>query len=422
MMLSTFRRMLSVVMVSALVVPLMVTSSGATSLQTPTPKSEVLVWKTSLKLANSSNANWRGSFIQMADQTQYSQRPDVITVLEVPQYVGGSYVDSQDVLLEVQKHWGTSFLRRHMDEGNANCGTASDQLSSPNTADCGNTAIFYDSARLSPLAVKKWSRFEYNSSTGQCVQNASTKPDQFAVKFKDLAASGTGATMSVLVAALHLPPPPQSNPTQPTCVIKNVELTNDTLETFSPTRHITLITGDFNSNVDPDKDLGGEPSTWRDEDSHVCWYKLISQTHEGEASAPCSLTKSFPYYDTVWIREGAGVIGDPAICNDWTKTNEGPSSWNSAFDSCTLTNPNNQDKPRGRIDFIFVRYENSSGVAITKPAADRTFANARIPSAGTDRGWYIDPATGLEGRYSDHRNVFAKITWCGTSITPTICS
>lgn len=414
-------RLSSLAVVAALAAAFPATSSAAPSLQSSTAKSDVLVWKTSLKLANSTNTKWRGSFVQMADQAQYAERPDVISVLEVPYYVGGAYVDSQDVLLEIQSHWGSSYLRQHMDEGNSKCGSSSAQLAAPNTVDCGNTAIYYDSARLSPLAVKKWSRFEFNASTGQCVQNASTKPDQLAVKFKDLAASGTGATMSVLVAALHFPPPPQSNPTQQTCVIKNVELTNDTLETFSPTRHITLVTGDFNSNVDPDKDLGNAPSTWRDEDSHVCWYKLISQPHEGEASAPCSLTKSFPYYDTVWIREGAGIIGDGAICNDWTKTNEGPSSWNTAFDSCTDTAPN-LDKPRGRIDFIFVRYENSSGVAITKPASDRTFANARIPSAGTDRGWYIDPATGAEARYSDHRNVFAKVTWCGTASAPAICS
>lgn len=390
-------------------------SLPAASAQTqlpPTSKQELMVWKTSLRLAkpvtlrpSAAAEFWRGSIIRTgADASEWTERPDVIAVLEVPWRVRSPYYDAADVLAEIRKRLGAAYGIVHVDQGRAACGTDGNQLSRPNRDECGNALIAYNSQRLSVSDTMSWALIEFNGSACERHQLR----DQLAVRFTDKLASTPEAPLEIVTAAPHLPAAPLSDPTQNTCVSQNLRSMHEQLEQRWPTRPLTVIAGDFNSNVDPDKDAGLSPLEWRKEDDQSCWYLMMSQAHPGEDQPGCG-RPSLPYFDAIWFHPEGGGATNPSdlICDDWTKGNRGPASRNGEYDKCTSTN--------GRIDFIFVAYEDANGDPVTSSP------DGRVPLAGTDKGFYWAGKDQGYQRYSDHRAIYAKFRWCGSADAPSSC-
>ncbi len=170
------------------------------------------------------------------------------------------------------------------------------------------------------------------------------------------------------------------------CLGKNLARANSTIEGMWSVRPITVLAGDFNERPEPADD---NPDTgnreWRIEDSPWCWWRDFNA--DDNCSAPAGW-----YYDTVRGKNWApDTPGD--ICSEWTRENSYRSS-NEQADQC--------ESDKVRIDYIWARWENSSGAPQT--------TGGRIEGATADRGYWNDPNTAdsedaQHHRYSDHRAV-----------------
>ncbi|MDQ4143800.1 MAG: hypothetical protein M3198_08695 [Actinomycetota bacterium] len=184
---------------------------------------------------------------------------------------------------------------------------------------------------------------------------------------------------------------------------------NTNLESLQPDRHTTIIGGDFNKRPDLHHE-GTQNGLEADPD---CWYRGFSAA-AAHPNGPCP-ARSDAYYDTVWLKEGGATTpAAPAICSQYTRkyfslgklTGEDNLAGEDLSTSCTdiygeKVGPDGQ-LDKGRIDYLWVRWEDPSGDA-WRPLEPQ--AAALIPSASADVGF--DVTTGQA--YSDHRAVSATI-------------
>ena len=146
-----------------------------------------------------------------------------------------------------------------------------------------------------------------------------------------------------------------------------------------------VLGGDFNEK--PDNKDDSETGSWRREENPDCWYRLFSESlSDSKNDQACPGTSVSGYFDTV----RQANPGDE-ICAQWShgqiRIPEDP-------ESC--------ENQKGRIDYIWVRYENANGDAVTTEPA--------IEVGLSDRGYSED--NDWDGsKYSDHRGVRARLTW-----------
>lgn len=353
-----------------------------------TSSAQIQVWNVSLKLVNSTRAEiedpdavWRTAFRRMAS-SDYAFRPDLITVLEVP-FRDKGFVDQR-----VEEILGEGYGHVHSDYGVSFCETNRHN-------DCGNTMLFWRSARFSKARdasgdpeVTRWPQFSKNGDD-DCDDpgdvnnhNGSVVHDQIAMRLDDVEHG-----KAVVLAGLHLA---AGAPTS--CVAKNLEKVSDRLEYTWSNRPLTVVTGDLNERVDIHAGDGTARSHWRPETDTACWYEQFSALHPDRDA--CQRFSSW-YYDAIWA-ENAEANPDPGICPHWTYGNHVADY--SQADSC--------ESPRGRIDYVWIRYEDDSGI---RQELSHAQIREKIDRAGADRGYYESSAKA--DRYSDHRALHMLITW-----------
>lgn len=376
---------------STFLAALCVVASGVTPVsaqgQQPTSPEQIQVWNTSLKLVNSTaeqindpTAPWRDAFEAMGS-SEYQYRPDLITVLEVP------FKDQDEVKQEIELRFGEPYGSVHSDYGVTFC-------ENNRSNDCGNTLLVWRAARFSKVTnasgvaeVQRWAQYDDNNGDGDCDDSGDLNkhettvvPDQIAAKLKDAAKGKT-----LVLAGLHL-----ANGAPPACVAKNLKKVSDHLESTWPNRPLTVVTGDFNEPVDPHH-LSEESTHWRPETDTGCWYEQFSALHPDRST--CQLFTSW-YYDAIWA-ENAGANPSDGICRHWTIGNL--KATYSTADGC--------GSAVKRIDYIWVRYEDSTGARQELSLAQ---IQQKIEEAGTDR---YQESTPEAERYSDHRALYTRVLW-----------
>jgi hypothetical protein len=199
------------------------------------------------------------------------------------------------------------------------------------------------------------------------------------------------------------------------CMAKNLEGLDALLEERWSVRELTVIGGDFNAHPDkqphPSDPHRENLDSGRQTDPE-CWYRSFSAIHPNRLDAPrtgdprvdCTENPSYrasadTYYDAVFL--AAGGAGD-ALCDQWTSLHGAP-----AVDGSACTDENGDGlRDRGRIDYLWVRWETGDGVPLLPGEA---VAATLIEDASADLVCISDLCA--DTRYSDHRAVSATVSF-----------
>lgn len=415
---------------AGVVLTLALMSPGAAAGTTTDGVRGINVWKVSLRMVDPPagwEGAWKGAFKQMASDPYL---PDVVTALEVPDGREADVVEELRVALGVAV--GT-YASTHVDDGNTYCegrGTAA----KPASKDCGNTMIIFRKSRFTRICDSKLGpnncaeRWKHVYKTDGSCGSQPLYDNQLAIRLADsLDKDSAGNPRRFVVAGVHWP-----TGLTPSCVLDNLKRMNDRLEQAWPTRVITFLTGDFNAKpmVAPENppQFSTANRDWRQEGrkadgtpdpaKKACWYQRLSAT-VGDVCSD-ALGRSFPYYDAVWEEGGPARLTsvDDPICTQWTKYTHDDAD-GTAYDPASQGTHDSCQSDNGRIDFIWVRFEDSSGTAID--VSDKAYPQSQILEAKTDRGWFLSDA-GTAKLYSDHRSLSSVVLWCAPTTYRTPCS
>ena len=195
------------------------------------------------------------------------------------------------------------------------------------------------------------------------------------------------------------------------CMEKNLSSLNELIEQQWGDRPLTVVAGDLNAHPDKRPAPGAPEAEDLDsgrETDPDCWYRAFSALHDEElavsrpteddrdcANDPYYSQDADSYYDAVSVVNEGG-----SLCDQWTSIHGAPAAEGS---SCTDTNGDGL-RDRGRIDYIWVRWEDRGGEPLLPPSL---IPADQIVVAAADPICIIDACS--ETRYSDHRAVFAEV-------------
>lgn len=311
-----------------------------------------------------------------------------------------------------------------------------------------NVAIIYNDDRLDFIERKSW----LVSEAEDCADITATN-GQIAAEFRI-----DEGPEKLYVASLHLPLNGKNELGQDRvgvsqeCMDDALSLTNQKLDSLAKVgelntqRHISVIAGDFNKNPaedsDPPCDAVDTDCPGGYEITPECWYRDFS----AGVNTSAGLNPSFPkctdalgsrsdagspdrYYDSVAERNWTPITlttgNDPesAMCQQWT---HGKDANNGAYDplgassSCTnaldeagrvratfggTSTGNGLKRDKSRIDYIWVRWEDSNQAGFSQAQARERIQEATVDLSAPHPGGPSD------SKYSDHRAVTATIAY-----------
>lgn len=196
------------------------------------------------------------------------------------------------------------------------------------------------------------------------------------------------------------------------CINENVVTMDRLFEKLRRKRALTIVAGDFNQTPQRESPEAGDETAAGLEVDPSCWYRSMSVlTVSDRRQCPANgahrlghyAARTDKYIDAVRAQNHGPLAGttESGICDEWTHTK----SFAGTGTACTDIS-GERDRPdgladRGRIDYIFARWERKNG----KPREfDHLQAQDMIKGAFADK---TQPP-----RYSDHRAVRARIFWC----------
>lgn len=274
----------------------------------------------------------------------------------------------------------------------------------------GNNVVIWDPARFTLSGETRWEA----RATSLCV---ATHPDDSKAQIGvDLVDTSKDTNNHILVGSVHF-----EGGISHDCVRQNLNLADNQLDALRAIRGMTIMGGDLNERPDSHANL---PVNGLEQDP-MCWYRLFSALHEDKSGgSTCVGIGKNAYYDAVWLYPGSGGGSNPAapaFCDQWTRANFAPplphrnpngdvvlgrhpsNSCTSFYDVYSMPGvPEQLD--HSRIDYIWIRWEDSSGNLYTP---NQAVASGFVNFAGADLG--LDPVT--QEAYSDHRGVQALLTW-----------
>ncbi|MDQ4095925.1 MAG: endonuclease/exonuclease/phosphatase family protein, partial [Actinomycetota bacterium] len=316
--------------------------------------------------------NWR-TFVERVAAAP--RAPDLLFLTEVTRGETHTVVDA------LQEGVGSNYLFEHTTTGS--------------NAVVWSTDRFGDAAVGNPLLWKPYGDIG-------CREPSTSDPSEVVgVRLRD-AQAGKG----VVAVAVHW-----GKTWAAECMEKNISALDAKIDELGRTRPLTIVAGDFNAH--PDKQpVPGDPSaetleSGRETDPD-CWYRAFSALHDetlqnprpNEDDSDCSNDPNYSkssdsYVDTVF------AANEPdALCEQWTSIHGGPVAGGT---SCTDLNDDDL-RDRGRIDYIWVRWDDGHGEVVVPDAAE---IRRLIPDAAADQLCILDSCA--ETRYSDHRGVWAVI-------------
>lgn len=346
-----------------------------------TPDTSLQIWD--INFHRFKDEGWRGLITRML---AHPFAPDAITIQDLERCDGSDSDTSQDFGQFMTALRGafssSSWSSAHSDRSGGACGAS-------------NTAVVWNEDRLSFIADKTWRTPTCNLAT-----------DNIAVDLSDRLHGS-----HVVVASLHIG-------ASKTCLGDALRYSDARMEELAPNRPVTIIGGDFNER--PDKH-GETPLQGLEEDPD-CWYRSFSGFHDTATLAGEPCPSRLNYYDAVWVSPlgGAGQNPGPnSLCQQFTKVynldplDDNVEAGNSCTDINEGENPSNACATnavtdcvldRSRIDYIWVRWEDSLGRGRIIPMES---VRTRLPMASADLGLDLTSAD----RYSDHRAVFALMNY-----------
>lgn len=347
----------------------------------PPTGSSIKVWTANLEHLLPEH-NWH---VLVERMSKAGRAPDIVFLQEL------DAAEADTVIAAVEDTFGDDYELRH--------------------APIGDNVVAWNRERLSIVNESTSTRPDNNALLWEpwglpgCRTPSEKDPSQvMAVRLWD-----TGERKTVVAASVHW-----GRTFAAACMVKNLGGLDALLEETWPVRELTVIGGDFNAH--PDKQPHPRDPRKENLDSGRqtdpdCWYRLFSATHPNRMEVPraddrgveCTddpdyRPSSASYYDTVFLDSGGS---DDALCEQWTSVHGAPTKEGSA---CTDENGDGL-RDRGRIDYVWVRWETSDGVPLSLGGAA---AAALIESASADLVCTTDECA--DTRYSDHRAVSSTIS------------
>ncbi|MDQ3952773.1 MAG: hypothetical protein M3279_07410 [Actinomycetota bacterium] len=325
---------------------------------------------------------WKTFFQRLADK---EYRPDVVNILEVP------FIKKDVVLDQLAAATGTDVGRWgevHSDKGTDCTDPANREI----LMDCGNNMVVWHYDKFAKLAGHRFLRTE--NVNGECDPKTVQTSKDVAVALQEKDLTGTPIAGRILVsAAVHYPNDISNNTLM--CLQAALDKTEADLDSHFDSRPLTVVSGDYNEAAFK---TGGEV-TDRPRRREVClddWYRSWSVPVPTKRTDGCTPEPgndfAGAYLDVVRWKH----YDDPEdqFCWEWTYSNL------EATDQPGLCTSG-----KNRIDFMWIRRESSTGMPVT----DASILGTTVLSAGTDRGYYQDPAWST--RYSDHRALEALLAF-----------
>lgn len=387
-------RRVSLVLATALLAGLIVAPKAhAQSLQPETNAASLQVWQINIQRLQS---NWNGFINRMALN---AFKPDLILVQELCRCDsnGDGQNDTNQFLSALNAAMSpTPYAFAHGDPAGSG-------------ASVSTYAVFWNSNRLSQHGTpRRWDSMFGSSCT-------SLGKDDIGIALRDNLQGRL-----IAAASIHIDPG-----VDPFCISKNLKKTDQELEALLPNRPMTIVAGDLNQRPDISGVPGIGPFVTPIEESAAqgletdpdCWYRVFSEAHgnaptteplDGNGCGGYWSSTTDGYYDAVWSYAGSGGGTNPtstSFCQQFTFNREGgvPVTAHDTWNSCTDANLNGV-LDRGRIDYIWVRYEDGSGNKVSHPTP---VVASLIEYASADL--QVDPLSLTA--YSDHRAVQALLRW-----------
>ncbi len=268
-------------------------------------------------------------------------------------------------------------------------------------APIGNNAVVWNSERFGEDAAGAPLLWEPWGAVGCRAPSESDPSEVIGVRLEDRESG-----VPVVAVAVHW-----GRTWAAECMEKNLSSLDRLVERRWSDRPLTVVAGDLNAHPEK-RPAPGAPETedlesGRETDPD-CWYRGFSALHDQTlavsrpteddrdcADDPHYSQHADSYYDSVYVANG-----NAGLCDEWTSIHGAPASEGS---SCTDTNGDGL-RDRGRIDFIWLRWEDGDGDALRPPELE---ADEQVVEASADPVCILDACS--ETRYSDHRAVFAEI-------------
>ena len=356
-----------------------------------TKKARLQVWTSNLHMMahNGDPTIWKKLVHRMA---AHRLLPDVLALNEMCNGdVGGARGnDARQFVHYLEKTTGANYAFRHGATGAGPCWAA-------------DTMVAWRTPRLSLAGVTRWRSVADAPGDGdsRCTRREGPSITQLGVVLRDRLQG-----KALVAAAVHFPVGGTRR-----CINENASVLHRVLERARSTRRLTIVGGDFNQLPQRDGPASGDELAAGTQVDPDCWYRSLSMLTARDRQACARESRSFAayhprsdtYVDAVHAaHQGtASGTGSPAICDEWTHSR----AFASEGTSCTDVS-GSDDRPdglsdRGRIDYVWARWELGDGRArsfTSDEAADL------VGRAGADK---VRPP-----RYSDHRAVRALLYWC----------
>ncbi|HYN37379.1 MAG TPA: hypothetical protein VEV82_10450 [Actinomycetota bacterium] len=362
--------------------------------ETNTDKSQLQVWTVNIRKMHHIGPNvWRKFVRRVAN---HDVRPDLIAVTEMcNQDVGGSA-------------WNDAFEFMMYLEGQTGIDYANEHAGAPGTAcDVANSMVIWREDRFElgkKPQMKKWSSFTENPKDDDvfCSKNDGNNLQQVAVALWD-----KKQKKNLVFSSVHVPVRDSFS-----CINENVSFMDNVFEDLRPKRPLTIVGGDFNAMAQRESTSPGDELAAGTQVDPSCWYRSLNLLTVDDLTNCVTSPKHAPdryssstdhYLDTVHVRHLGPTPGttDPSICDEWTHNRKFATKGTACTDVHGKDGVPDGLTDRGRIDYIFARWEQSNGDALP---IDSTNAPSLVTDAAADK---MAPP-----RYADHRAVRALIEWC----------
>ena len=353
---------------------------------------QVQVWTANLHMMahEGDHSIWKKLVRRMAARRVV---PDLLALNEMCNSdVGGAPgKDSRQFVRFLEKTVGVRYSFRHSSTRPGPCWAA-------------DTMVVWRARRFSVSGVSRWWSLadRARDKDRRCSPREGPNARQIGVALRDRLQD-----KSLVLAAVHFPVGGTRR-----CIDENVARTNTRLEDLRSVRRLTILGGDFNQVPQSERATSGDELAAGTQVDPECWYRSLSLlTTRDREECPADRRVSSRHYrsgtdaylDAVQADHQGPTRGTTSseICDEWTRSRAYPGGGTSCTD---VSGPGGRPDglmDRGRIDYLWARWELGSGDARSFAPGE---ADALVRGAAADK---VPPP-----RYSDHRAVRALVSWC----------
>lgn len=386
------RRLTAIVLLMTVLVGFAIASAPATARSTN--KAQLQVWTVNLRKMGHLGPNvWR-KFVNRVHK--HNVKPDLIALTEIcNQDRGGIELnDVHEFIVYLEGITGDQFDYVHSGDPGTPC-------------EDSNSMVVWRKKRFElgkrPNLVR-WASYTEANKDGNvfCSRSDGHTLTQIAVALRDKLQKKT-----LVFSSVHIPVRNSF-----TCINENISQIDRNLERLRGLRRLSIVAGDLNQMPQREAGTPGDEQLVGTQTDPSCWYRSLNMLTVDDLGSCMGKRWHSPehydeasdhYLDAVHVQHLGPAPGtsQPSICDEWTHNRKYATRGTACTDLSGKDDVPDGLTDRGRIDYIWARWERPNGNALPIEA---TNAPSLITKAATDQA--------SPPRYSDHKAVRALIEWC----------